>query len=75
MICHHCKKVGRILTGSPTHSIDGRPIARVGDLTTCGPIVTGSPYHSLDGRPIARLWDRTACRGRIVTASKEYLIE
>lgn len=75
VICSRCKKAGHILTGSLTHLVEGRPIARVGDLTTCGPIMTGSYNHLIDGRPIARLGDLTACGGHIVTASMEYLIE
>jgi uncharacterized Zn-binding protein involved in type VI secretion len=73
--CHLCKKVGVILTGSLYHLLDGRPIARLGDMTTCGPIVTGSLVHMLEGRPIARLGDKTGCGGHIVTASMEYLME
>lgn len=85
VICHRCKKAGHILTGSHTHLIDGRPIARLGDLTTCGPIVTGSHTHLIDGRPIARLGDLTGCcqrqhpkegcGGHIITASLDYLWE
>lgn len=55
--------------------IGGRPIARVGDLTTCGPILTGSLTHLIEGRPIARRGDRVGCGGHIVTASMEYMIE
>jgi uncharacterized Zn-binding protein involved in type VI secretion len=74
--CSKCGKgMGRILTGSYTHLIEGRPIARLGDLTTCGPIVTGSYTHLIEGRPIARLGDRTACGGVIISASMEYLWE
>ena len=75
VVCPRCKKVGIILTGSSTHLIGGRPIARLGDLTTCGPIVTGSHRHLIDGRPVARLGDRVGCGGHIVTASIEYLWE
>lgn len=82
VICPHCKRVGHILTGSLTHLIDGRPIARVGDLTTCGHILTGSTTHLIDGRPIARLGDLVStykCHGlgygKIITASMEYLWE
>lgn len=75
VVCPLCKKVGIILTGRHSHLIGGRPIACVGDVTTCGPILTGSRVHLIEGRPIARLWDRVGCSGRIVTASMEYLIE
>ena len=75
VVCPRCKKVGTILTGRQSHLIGGRPIACVGDLTTCGPILTGSSVHLIDGRPIARMGDRVGCSGRIVTASMEYLRE
>jgi uncharacterized Zn-binding protein involved in type VI secretion len=75
VVCPRCKKVGTILTGSHTHLIEGRPIARLGDLTTCGPILTGSHRYLIDGRPVARIRDKVGCSGHIVTASMEYLIE
>lgn len=75
VVCPRCKKVGVILTGSHTHLIGGRPIARLGDLTTCGPILSGSHRRLIDGRPVARIRDRVGCGGHIVTASMEYLIE
>lgn len=53
--------VGVIVSGSPTEILDGRPVARVGDMTTFGPILTGSPYIFLDGRPIVRVGDVVQC--------------
>jgi len=73
--CPRCKKAGTILTGSQSHLIGGRPIACVGDLTTCGPILTGSHRQLISGRPVARMGDHVGCGGHIVTASMEYLIE
>ena len=35
-MCKKCKKVVTIATGDPTLMIDGAPIARAGDVTTCG---------------------------------------
>ena len=36
VLCKKCKKVTTILTGDPTFIIDGAPIARGGDITSCG---------------------------------------
>lgn len=49
-----------IITGSPTCSVMGKPVARVGDRTSCGAIIiTGSKNAHVDGgRPIARLGDK-----------------
>lgn len=34
--CKKCKKVTTILTGDPSFIVDGAPIARGGDITSCG---------------------------------------
>ena len=49
-----------IVTGSPTCEVHGRPIARIGDHTSCGAqIISGSKSAEIDdNRPIARLGDR-----------------
>ncbi len=36
VICKKCKKVTTILTGDPSFIVDGAPIARGGDITSCG---------------------------------------
>ncbi|PFH09750.1 putative Zn-binding protein involved in type VI secretion [Collimonas sp. PA-H2] len=35
---------GKVISGSPTHDIGGKPIARLGDEVNC-------PQHYPDGRP------------------------
>jgi len=49
-----------IVTGSPTCKVYERPVARIGDKTSCGAeIITGSKNaHIDDNRPIARLGDK-----------------
>ncbi|MGP4714031.1 MULTISPECIES: PAAR domain-containing protein [unclassified Psychrobacter] len=36
VVCKKCKKLTTILTGDPTFIVDGAPIARGGDVTSCG---------------------------------------
>ena len=36
VMCKKCKKVVTIATGDPSYIVDGSPIARGGDLTSCG---------------------------------------
>ena len=36
VLCKKCKKVTTILTGDPSFIVDGAPIARGGDITSCG---------------------------------------
>ena len=36
VVCKKCKKVTTILTGDPSFIVDGAPIARGGDVTSCG---------------------------------------
>jgi uncharacterized Zn-binding protein involved in type VI secretion len=59
---------GVVVTGSPTSILNSRPVARVGDLVSCGAtIITGSAIASLDGgQPIARLGDVTSHGGTLI---------
>ncbi len=36
VVCKKCKKVTTILTGDPSFIVDGAPIARGGDISSCG---------------------------------------
>lgn len=56
---------GKVITGSPRHAIDGKPIARLGDQVDCpkhypdgqphgvNKIITGHDKVTLDGIPVA----------------------
>lgn len=59
---------GTVVQGSSTTTINGVPVARVGDTVTCPKrnhgstvIVTGDPNMLVDGKPVARHGDKTAC--------------
>ncbi len=67
---------GLIVTGAMRTFVNGRPVARMGDLHACpipghsvNPIVTGSLDTFTEGRPNARIGDVTACGAVIVTGS------
>jgi len=67
---------GVIITGAMQTVVNGRPVARMGDLHACPipghgvtPIVTGSLNMVTEGMPNARLGDITACGAVIVTSS------
>ena len=67
---------GTIITGSVTTFVNGRPVARMGDLHVCPipghgvtSITTGSMNTATDGRPNARLGDIAGCGAMIVTGS------
>lgn len=69
---------GVIVTGAARTFVNGRPLARLGDLHACpipghgvNPIVTGSPDTFTEGRPNARIGDVTACGAVIVTGSPD----
>lgn len=56
---------GKIITGSVTTIVEGRPVARMGDVVMAdcnhtGTIVKGSSAASIDGRPVARIGDDVA---------------
>jgi len=77
MITVGCKSThgGVVITGDPTMTINGKPVARLGDLHSCPqkdndkphsikPIVAGSACIArpqVMGRPIAIAGDKAAC--------------
>lgn len=62
-----------IVTGGTT-TVDGRPIARVGDMTACGAtIVKGSSASFELGQPVAHLGSVTSHGGAIVEGSPNHL--
>ena len=64
---------GMVITGSPTHSVQGRPVARLGDLVECpqyypdgrphgkNPILQGSYKMLVDGIPVALHGHHSEC--------------
>ena len=51
----------KIVTGSKTYLVDGRPVARLGDKHSKGVIISGSKTLLVDGRPAARVGDKAIC--------------
>ena len=67
---------GTVITGSVTTIVNGRPMARMGDMHVCPipghgvtPIVSGSLDTATDGKPNARMGDMAGCGAVIVTGS------
>ncbi len=67
---------GTVVQGSPQSTVDGKPIARVGDKVTCPKrghggttvIVSGDPTCIIDGQPAARHGDKTACGATLLSS-------
>lgn len=69
---------GKVISGSPTHDIDGRPIARLGDKVACpmsypsglphgiNKIVTAHPTLTAGGVPVAVADCMTECGCKLV---------
>lgn len=56
-----------IATGSLTSEIDGRGVARVGDLCVCGcTIIEGDARATLEGRPVAYLGSKLSSGGMVI---------
>jgi uncharacterized Zn-binding protein involved in type VI secretion len=66
---------GTVIQGSSESTVDGKPIARVGDQVTCPQrghggttvIVSGDPTCVIDGQPAARHGDKTACGATLLS--------
>lgn len=59
---------GQVISGSSLHTIDGKPIARLGDQVSCpikghgtNPIVEGDPNCLIGGLPVALEGHKTQC--------------
>lgn len=66
---------GVVVSAAPTTSVDGKPPARVGDMTVCpikghgsNPIVSGDSTCVVEGSPIARQGDMTACGATLIAS-------
>lgn len=66
---------GKVIQGAPTATINGIPIARVGDVVTCPKkghgttvIATGDANMLVDGKPVARHGDKTACGASLLAS-------
>jgi len=64
---------GKVIQGAPTATINGIPVARVGDAVTCPKkrhgttvIATGDANMLVDGKPVARHGDKTACGATLI---------
>ena len=66
---------GQVVAASPTTTVNGIPVARVGDAVTCPilghwstVIATGDPNMLVDGIPVARHGDKTACGATLIAS-------
>lgn len=73
---------GVIVSGAIRTMVNGRPVARMGDLHVCPipghgvtPIVTGSLDTVTEAMPNARLGDVAACGALIVTGSLDMNVD
>ena len=62
---------GAVLTGSPTASVGGKAIARLGDEVSCpqhgrNKIVEGEPSYDIGGIPVALEGQHTECGATLV---------
>lgn len=66
---------GTVVSGSDSTKIDGKPVARVGDMVSCPrrghgtcEIVTGDTTALVDGKAVAREGDTTACGAALISS-------
>ena len=66
---HICPAHGpNVVAAGGTATVDGRPVARIGDACACGClIIEGAGNVILDGRPVALLGSKTTLGG-VITA-------
>jgi uncharacterized Zn-binding protein involved in type VI secretion len=65
---------GRVITADYSWDINGKPVARVGDMTVCPrckgtfPITSGAPDAISMGQAPARHGDSTACGAKLISS-------
>ncbi|BEV17677.1 PAAR domain-containing protein [Herbaspirillum sp. DW155] len=66
---------GNVISASPTHTLHGIGIARVGDLVSCpqkghgtNPIIEGAPTYLIGGRMVALQGHRSACGCTLISS-------
>lgn len=71
---------GTVVSGDPTYTVDGKPVARVGDMVACRrckgtyAIVTGA-LDVWSGQKIARQDDITACGAKLIASQSAATID
>lgn len=65
---------GTVISGDAVATVQGKPIARIGDQVTCPrcdcttSIATGDDTTILHGQPVARHGDKTACGATLIAS-------
>lgn len=65
---------GTVLSGDPAATINGKPIARLGDMVDCPlckgtfPILPGTPQAHYKGRPVVLHGYRTGCGATLIAS-------
>lgn len=73
---------GKIITGSPARSLEGQPVARVGDMVMCPKhgkqkiiAVIGCSRPQCEGRAVAHAGALTTCGAKILVSPTCYNTE
>ena len=73
---------GTIVTAASQTTVEGKKIARVGDLHSCPipghgvtPIVTGSPRFKAEGAKVARTTSLTGCGASLIGGATKTVCE
>jgi uncharacterized Zn-binding protein involved in type VI secretion len=71
---------GEIISAAPTIFVNGKPMARVGDMYACpkhgnNPIVTGAKSVFGQGKLVAHVGSKTACGATITSGSPDTFVD
>ncbi|MDU9389342.1 PAAR domain-containing protein [Pseudomonas sp. zfem002] len=75
---HDCPIHGKgiVTSGATDATVNGKPIARVGDSISCGAVIqTGSADTFIEGQTVARVGDTTSHGGILVEGDAGWLVE
>jgi len=71
---------GRVIaSGAPQFTVDGIPIALLGDACICPRdghgncvVVEGDPHHTINGVPVAYEGHKTSCGARLISSTGNF---
>ncbi|ABE29960.1 PAAR motif family protein [Paraburkholderia xenovorans LB400] len=67
--------IGTVTTGSDGVTVNGRPVARVGDMTSCGATIVSGSSTTFGGKAVARMGDATSHGGTLIEGDDGWLLD
>lgn len=73
---HSCPMhgIGTVTSGTSSVTVNGRAVACIGDLTSCGAVIVSGSSTTFGGSSVAREGDRTSHGGTLIEGDDGWLL-